>query len=643
MVLPPPGDYHLVDFLHESELEKRTPINEAESTQLKGTAPTFDIEVYELLVAPERFQEHVTRYYGAVFLASVFGTRAKEFGDNTVIKRFFDIQDDWSDVMAPGFVPPYDIFPFLEYVPEFLTPWRGWREKVQAVGQNQHAMYRELVAGVREKMAQGIGRECFMQDLLNGQEKDVYSDTDIEYFGGMLLEGGSDTTRNVFETFLLAMVAHPSILKKAQEEVDGIFGSDKIPAGTHNAKLPYLTACLLEVRLSHYMTLCLWLTRSVGPSVGALVFPLESRMLQLKMISTRDSPFRPIRRLYWTSGGFITILTSLKIPRYTSIDEFHGDMLMGPKRSQARFRVRGERRRRLIEKRRIDPIGQTIRGRVGYGSVLSACVKRTLIPTSAVHNPHPYPYQHQHRSCSSSSSSSGNNLNWFNGNDITRNMAPSDISKYLQQTHDRLFDDNRAWAAEQKRKDPDFFSKLSAGQSPEYLWIGCSDSRIPAEQISGLGPGEAFIHRNIANLVVNTDLNVMSVIEYAVCHLHVKHIIVCGHYGCGGVKAAMTPKDMGLLNPWLRNIRDVYRIHEKELDSIKDEAARYNRLVELSVQEQCRNVIKTAAVQQSYAKNQYPVVHGWVFGFEDGLLKDLKINHKDMLESIQKIYNLTEG
>lgn len=222
-------------------------------------------------------------------------------------------------------------------------------------------------------------------------------------------------------------------------------------------------------------------------------------------------------------------------------------------------------------------------------------------------------------------------------------MSASDITRYLQQSHDRLFDNNRAWAAEQKEKDPEFFKKLTAGQSPEYLWIGCSDSRIPAEQISGLAPGEAFIHRNIANLVVNTDLNVMSVIEYAVCHLHVKHIIVCGHYGCGGVKAAMTPKDLGLLNPWLRNIRDVYRLHEKELDTIKDETARYNRLVELSVTEQCRNVIKTAAVQQSYATNKYPIVHGWVFGFEDGLLKDLKINHKEMLQSIQKIYNLTEA
>ncbi|KAI1431482.1 carbonic anhydrase [Xylaria sp. CBS 124048] len=268
----------------------------------------------------------------------------------------------------------------------------------------------------------------------------------------------------------------------------------------------------------------------------------------------------------------------------------------------------------------------------------------------------------QYRYCSHSSSSDNGNLNpgsdsgskkpsntftWpaseSNEEEVFgHNMAPGEISQYLQQSHDRLFDHNRAWAAEQEQKDPEFFTKLSAGQSPEYLWIGCSDSRIPAEQICGLGPGEAFIHRNIANLVVNTDLNVMSVIEYAVSHLHVKHIIVCGHYGCGGVKAAMTPKDLGLLNPWLRNIRDVYRLHETELDAVKDDTARYNRLVELSVTEQCRNVIKTAAVQQSFAKYQYPVVHGWVFGFEDGLLKDLKVDHEDILHRIQKIYNLTD-
>jgi carbonic anhydrase len=150
-----------------------------------------------------------------------------------------------------------------------------------------------------------------------------------------------------------------------------------------------------------------------------------------------------------------------------------------------------------------------------------------------------------------------------------------------------------------------------------------------------------FIHRNIANLVCSTDLNVMSVVNYAVRHLHVKHIIVCGHYGCGGVKAAMTPKDMGLLNPWLRNIRDVYRLHEAELDGIADEEAKYNRLVELNVVEQARNVIKTAAVQQSYQKNKYPIVHGWAFGFKDGLLKDLEIDFEGQLKSIQKIYNLT--
>ncbi|KAK2793168.1 hypothetical protein FQN52_001814 [Onygenales sp. PD_12] len=222
-------------------------------------------------------------------------------------------------------------------------------------------------------------------------------------------------------------------------------------------------------------------------------------------------------------------------------------------------------------------------------------------------------------------------------------MAPADVSKYLKQSHDRLFENNKSWAAEKAAKDPHFFEKLSSGQEPDYLWIGCSDSRIPAEQITGLDPGEAFIHRNIANLVPNTDLSVMSVINYAVRHLKVKHIIVCGHYGCGGVKAALTPADMGLLNPWLRNIRDVYRLHEKELDGIEEGKKRYDRLVELNVIEQCRNIIKTAAVQQSYLKNSFPIVHGWVFDFHDGLLKDLKIDFEEVLQGIQKIYNLTDG
>jgi carbonic anhydrase len=157
----------------------------------------------------------------------------------------------------------------------------------------------------------------------------------------------------------------------------------------------------------------------------------------------------------------------------------------------------------------------------------------------------------------------------------------------------------------------------------------------------GLNPGEVFVHRNVANIVASIDLNAMSVIDYAVNQLKVKHIIVCGHYNCGGVRAAMLPKDMGILNPWLRNIRDVYRLHHNELDAIQDEQARYNRLVELNVQEQCINVIKTAAVQKSYTKNGFPVVHGWVFGLETGIIKDLEIDFPVILKDIQKIYDLT--
>lgn len=208
-------------------------------------------------------------------------------------------------------------------------------------------------------------------------------------------------------------------------------------------------------------------------------------------------------------------------------------------------------------------------------------------------------------------------------------------------SYDQIFENNRKWVESKTASDPDFFTKLASDQTPDYLYIGCSDSRVPANEIMGLGPGEVFVHRNIANLVVNTDLNVMSVINYAVANLHVKHIVVCGHYNCGGVKAAMMPKDMGLLNPWLRNIRDVYRLHEAELDTIKDEPARYNRLIELNVYEQCRNVIKTAVVQQQYLKHQYPIVHGWVFDLHNGLLKDLNIDFHQILKDIQKIYNLT--
>lgn len=205
----------------------------------------------------------------------------------------------------------------------------------------------------------------------------------------------------------------------------------------------------------------------------------------------------------------------------------------------------------------------------------------------------------------------------------------------------QLFENNKKWVAEKTASDAEFLDKLSRDQTPDYLYIGCSDSRVPANDIMGLDPGEVFVHRNVANLVCATDLNVMSVINYAVVHLGVKHIIVCGHYNCGGVKAAMQPKDMGILNPWLRNIRDVYRLHKDELNAIEDETQRYDRLVELNVQEQCINVIKLASVQQSYIKNKYPVVHGWVFNLKTGLLKDLNLDFEKILKDIQAIYNLT--
>ncbi len=208
-------------------------------------------------------------------------------------------------------------------------------------------------------------------------------------------------------------------------------------------------------------------------------------------------------------------------------------------------------------------------------------------------------------------------------------------------SYEQLFENNKKWVASKKATDAQFFEKLARDQRPDYLYIGCSDSRVPANDIMGLEPGEVFVHRNVANLVNATDLNVMSVINYAVVYLEVKHIIVCGHYNCGGVKAAMQPKDMGILNPWLRNIRDVYRLHKEELNAITDEQLRYDRLVELNVQEQCINVSKLASVQKSYLKNRFPIVHGWVFDLKTGILKDLNLDFDKILKDIQEIYNLT--
>jgi len=202
-----------------------------------------------------------------------------------------------------------------------------------------------------------------------------------------------------------------------------------------------------------------------------------------------------------------------------------------------------------------------------------------------------------------------------------------------------VFKNNEKWIANKLAIDPDYFTELSKGQSPEFLYIGCSDSRVTAEDLMGIQPGQAFVHRNVANLVNNVDLNVMTVLNYAVRHLKVNHIVVCGHYNCGGVKAAMQPADMGILNPWLRNIRDVYRIHRDELNAIADEGARYNRLVELNVQEQCVNLLKTAAVQEAIT-NRGITVHGWVFDIHTGKLIDLKIDFEAILKDIKEIYNL---
>lgn len=202
-----------------------------------------------------------------------------------------------------------------------------------------------------------------------------------------------------------------------------------------------------------------------------------------------------------------------------------------------------------------------------------------------------------------------------------------------------VFKNNEQWIKDRLSADPHYFENLAKGQSPELLYIGCSDSRVTAEDIMGIQPGEAFVHRNIANLVNNVDLSVMSVINYAVRHLKVNHVVVCGHYNCGGVKAAMQPADMGILNPWLRTIRDVYRLHKQELNSITDIDKRYNRLVELNVQEQCINLLKTAAIQEAY-KLRGLTVHGWVFDIGTGKLIDLNIDFKKEMESITEIYNL---
>ena len=191
----------------------------------------------------------------------------------------------------------------------------------------------------------------------------------------------------------------------------------------------------------------------------------------------------------------------------------------------------------------------------------------------------------------------------------------------------KLLLSNKTWASERLELDPTYFDNLSKTQTPLFLWIGCADSRVPAEEITNVGPGDIFVHRNVANMVVHTDINLLSVLQYAVEVLEVKHIIVCGHYNCGGVKAAMTNQDFGLINKWLRNIKEVYEKHYEDLHDITDETARFNKLVELNVAEQIQNLAKTSIVQKAWKKRQFPHLHGWVFDIHKGEIKEvLNIN-----------------
>jgi carbonic anhydrase len=209
----------------------------------------------------------------------------------------------------------------------------------------------------------------------------------------------------------------------------------------------------------------------------------------------------------------------------------------------------------------------------------------------------------------------------------------------METFYQKLLDNNKKWVETKLNQDPDFFNKLSAGQKPPVLWIGCADSRVPANEIIGAGPGEVFVHRNIANLVVHSDMNMLSVLDYAVNVLEVKHVIVCGHYGCGGVQTAMTNKHVGLIDNWIRHIKDVYRFHQDELNAIEDEKKRFDSFVDFNVVEQVLNLAKTSIVQAAWERGQNLHVHGWVYDIKDGLIKDLDITLRDN-KSLSKVYQL---
>lgn len=213
----------------------------------------------------------------------------------------------------------------------------------------------------------------------------------------------------------------------------------------------------------------------------------------------------------------------------------------------------------------------------------------------------------------------------------------------LQKSYKKLLENNEKWVAEKLKADPNFFKHLSEGQSPEFLWVGCSDSRVPANEITGTPPGEIFVHRNVANMVVHTDFNFLSVLQYAVDVLKVKHIIVCGHYGCGGVLTALTNTSVGVVDAWLRNIKEVIIKHKNELDNIQDPVMKANRLVELNVEEQVKNLAKTSIIQKAWMTRSLQI-HGWVYGLDSGRIKDLNVMMHELeeLEPIFRYDNLME-
>jgi carbonic anhydrase len=210
----------------------------------------------------------------------------------------------------------------------------------------------------------------------------------------------------------------------------------------------------------------------------------------------------------------------------------------------------------------------------------------------------------------------------------------------METFYTKLIENNKEWVNRNLAKDPEFFTRLADGQEPPLLWIGCSDSRVPANEIIGAAPGEVFVHRNIANMVIHTDISMLSVLDYAVNVLKVKHIIVCGHYGCGGVKAAMGNSQIGLIDNWIRHIKDVYRFHYQELDKIENEKERFNRFVELNVSEQVLDLAKTSIIQSAWKKEQQIHIHGWVYDIRDGLINDLEVTLKDN-KSLNQVYQLS--